>query len=68
MITRNNTPSTTTIFGQYDFLCNAPKISGFSHSRHQAPVVKLRFILTLLGSGHQNCMKFTSAEWTVENS
>jgi hypothetical protein len=25
-------------------------------------------ILTLLGSGHQTCMKFTSAECTVENS
>jgi len=25
-------------------------------------------ILTLLGSGHQTCMKHTSAECTVENS
>ena len=25
-------------------------------------------ILTLLGSGHQNCMKLTNAECTVENS
>jgi len=25
-------------------------------------------ILTLFGSGHQTCMKFTNAEYTVENS
>jgi len=25
-------------------------------------------ILILLGSGHHNCMKLTSAEYTVENS
>jgi len=28
----------------------------------------LIFILTLLGSGHQTCVKLTSAECTVENS
>ena len=37
-------------------------------SKHSQDGTQWSSILTVLGSGHQNCMKLTNAEYTVENS